>query len=125
MIPKLGMFEWHPFSLSSSPFQEDVTIHVRVLGDWTKKLYELGSKVNEGKGEGELDMYLDGPYGATGVDLESERYQNVLLISGGVGVTPMQSICNQLMHEHEVQGRRWVGASERASEPCGKTSDNY
>ena len=29
------------------------------------------------------------------------RYKLVLLISGGIGITPMQSVCNQLIDEHE------------------------
>jgi hypothetical protein len=39
------------------------------------------------------------------IDIESQKYSMFLLISGGIGVTPMQSLCNQLFNEHK-RGRR-------------------
>lgn len=47
---------------------------------------------------------MHGPYGATGVDLHNHKYKEVALISGGIGVTPMNSVANQLLHHH-TQGR--------------------
>ena len=44
-IPALSVLEWHPFSLSSHPSQDSVFLHVRALGDWTKSLHALASKV--------------------------------------------------------------------------------
>ena len=98
-VPELSFFQWHPFSLSSSPFQKSVTIHVRNAGNWTNRLFDLAHKKEE------VDIWLEGPYGSVTVDLLSERYQMVMLMSGGIGVTPMQSICNQLMNEFE-SGKR-------------------
>ncbi len=43
-VPSLSLWEWHPFSLSSHPTADKVTLHIRVLGDWTKKLYDLASQ---------------------------------------------------------------------------------
>ena len=42
-IPDVAKLEWHPFSLSSAPYEDDVTVHIRVLGDWTEKLYKLAA----------------------------------------------------------------------------------
>ncbi|XP_028394802.1 NADPH oxidase 5-like [Dendronephthya gigantea] len=40
-IPAIAQNEWHPFTISSSPEQEDVLwVHVRGVGTWTKKLYD-------------------------------------------------------------------------------------
>lgn len=36
------------------------------------------------------------------IDLDSAKYKNVLMISGGIGITPMQSICNDLHAQFEV-----------------------
>jgi len=44
---------------------------------------------------------MEGPYGSLGVDLTSDRYSMVMLPSGRIAVTPMQSIVHQLMYEHE------------------------
>jgi len=50
-------------------------------------------------------MYLEGPFGCPKIDIWGEKYQLFCLISGGIGITPMQSIANQLMDE-EARGRQ-------------------
>jgi len=94
-IPKLSVFQWHPISISSSPHQHYVTLHIRKRGAWTTRLHELAGKRTE------VTILLEGPYGSLGVDLTSDRYKMVMLLSGGIGVTPMQSIAHQLTYEHE------------------------
>ncbi len=40
-IPTIATFEWHPFTISSAPEQsEEISLHIRVVGHWTNKLYE-------------------------------------------------------------------------------------
>lgn len=98
-VPKLSIFEWHPFSISSSPEQKIVTFHIRRAGSWTSSLYDLAET------EQEISILMEGPYGSVGVDLTSDRYKMVILFSGGIGVTPMQALCNQLMYEHNTGAR--------------------
>ena len=99
-IPKISLFEWHPFSTSSAPHQDIVTLHIHACGTWTKALSSLAED------ETMIDILFEGPYGSLAVDLASnDRYKMVMLLSGGIGVTPMQSICHQLMHDHEL-GKR-------------------
>ena len=39
-VPHIAKYEWHPFTISSSPEKEDVlTFHIRGVGDWTNHLY--------------------------------------------------------------------------------------
>ncbi|XP_057364897.1 NADPH oxidase 5-like [Daphnia carinata] len=41
-IPQVARFEWHPFTISSAPEHEDyMTLHVRVAGGWTGRLYSM------------------------------------------------------------------------------------
>jgi hypothetical protein len=41
-IPDVAKFEWHPFTISSAPEDEDyITLHVRVAGGWTGRLYSI------------------------------------------------------------------------------------
>ncbi|KAK7076527.1 NADPH oxidase 5 [Halocaridina rubra] len=41
-IPSIARYEWHPFTISSAPEQEDVfTVHIRSVGEWTKRVYDL------------------------------------------------------------------------------------
>lgn len=94
-VPKISIFQWHPISISSSPHQHYVTLHIRTRGSWTRRLHALARKKSE------ISILLEGPYGSLSVDLTSSRYSMVMLLSGGIGVTPMQSIAHQLTYEHE------------------------
>lgn len=92
-VPGVSLFEWHPFSLSSSPHENMVSLHIRVLGDWTQRLYDYVEKTKP------IDVYLDGPYGAPCLDVDGDRYKLFMFVSGGIGITPMQSICNDVLHQ--------------------------
>ena len=94
-IPEVSWLEWHPFSISSSPHENVVSIHIRVLGDWTKRLYDSVEETRN------LNVYVDGPYGAPGIDVDGSKYKNFMFISGGIGITPMQSICNDVLSQHK------------------------
>jgi ferredoxin-NADP reductase len=37
---------------------------------------------------------MHGPYGTSGVDLSDTSYKTFLFLSGGIGITPMNSIAN-------------------------------
>ncbi|XP_055516942.1 NADPH oxidase 5 [Leucoraja erinacea] len=40
-IPEIAKYEWHPFTISSAPEQQDtIWLHIRSLGQWTNQLYE-------------------------------------------------------------------------------------
>lgn len=117
-IPKISPIQSHPFSISSAPSQSNVTLHIRAVGEWTLALYELASR------ESSVPFFIEGPYGNLSVDLSDDRtYKSVMLISGGIGgrfvrqvwhsshdsfvsVTPMQSISDQLLHEHKKKTRQ-------------------
>ncbi|XP_041972377.1 NADPH oxidase 5 isoform X2 [Aricia agestis] len=39
-IPAIAVYEWHPFTISSAPEQEDyLWLHIRGVGEWTNRLY--------------------------------------------------------------------------------------
>ncbi|CAL8089261.1 unnamed protein product [Orchesella dallaii] len=47
-IPKIAKSEWHPFTISSAPEQEDaIWLHIRACGQWTSRLYEYFEKEQE------------------------------------------------------------------------------
>jgi predicted ferric reductase len=52
--------EWHPFTISSSPDQEYLTFHIRIVGDWTRALADT---FNPGRKE---TLVIDKPYGPDG-----------------------------------------------------------
>ncbi|XP_073506965.1 NADPH oxidase 5 [Phyllobates terribilis] len=40
-IPLIAKYEWHPFTISSAPEQEETLwLHIRSLGQWTSSLYD-------------------------------------------------------------------------------------
>ncbi|KAH7578483.1 hypothetical protein JRO89_XS01G0387400 [Xanthoceras sorbifolium] len=38
-------FEWHPFSITSAPGDDHLSVHIRTLGDWTRQLRTVFSEV--------------------------------------------------------------------------------
>lgn len=44
-IPVIANYEWHPFTISSAPEQEDyMWLHIRTVGEWTNRLYRYFEK---------------------------------------------------------------------------------
>lgn len=117
-------FEWHPFSITSSPQDDYVSVHIRTLGDWTRQLKvvfsELCQRSTDGKSgllraEASLDgqspspsfpkVLIDGPYGAPAQDYK--KYDVVLLVGLGIGATPFISVVKDIINnrkEAEAQG---------------------
>ena len=95
-IPKLGFGQFHPFTISSSPHQNIVTMHVKALGRWSRRLAKLTEKHDE------VAFLMEGPYGKLMIELENkDRYKMILFIAGGIGVTPLNSIANDLLYKHQ------------------------
>jgi len=42
-------------------------------------------------------MCIDGPYGNPAIDIDSEKYKIFVFVSGGIGITPMQSMANDIL----------------------------
>ncbi|KAJ2158187.1 hypothetical protein GGF46_003960 [Coemansia sp. RSA 552] len=40
-IPSISLIEWHPFTLTSAPEEDVLSVHIWVAGGWTRKLVEL------------------------------------------------------------------------------------
>lgn len=94
-IPALARREWHPFTISSAPERERLSLHVRSLGNFTGALRELAEKRSaEGKAE-PLEAYLDGPYGTASAHIFEAR--NAVMIGAGIGVTPFASVLESIV----------------------------
>jgi len=75
----------HPFSLSSAPSDTHLRLTVKTLGDGSAKLQHL---------EPGTWVLAEGPYGAMTADRRT--HGDVLLIAGGVGITPMRALFETL-----------------------------
>lgn len=100
----LTAFEWHPFSISSSPEDDYVSVHIRIVGDWTGDLYKMlnPNKVKSGviqenivySPNGDSIFLIDGPFGTAAEDVW--KYDNVMIWCAGIGVTPFASVLKAL-----------------------------
>ena len=80
-----GWWRSHPFSISAAPNGQYLRITIKDLGDWSHALghVPVGTRV-----------LVEGPYGTmTGARRTRAR---VLLIAGGIGVTPLRAMLESL-----------------------------
>ncbi|PRP81419.1 ferric reductase-like transmembrane protein [Planoprotostelium fungivorum] len=87
-FPSVSLFQWHPFSLTSSSDSVDGEIHVRSLGGFTQDL------VAAARSNPKMMIRVDGPYGYLNANLR--RYPVIILFAGGIGITPVISILRDL-----------------------------
>jgi predicted ferric reductase len=83
-----GWWRAHPFSISAAPNGEWLRLTVKELGDWSARLQRLaiGTRV-----------VAEGPYGIlTGA---RRTRPGVVLIAGGIGITPLRALLEELPAE--------------------------
>ncbi|WJX28630.1 hypothetical protein P8452_17324 [Trifolium repens] len=110
--PKISPFEWHPFSITSAPGDEYLSVHIRTVGDWTQELKHLFTEDDQlppVTGQAtfreliQMDqrrqpkLLVDGPYGAPAQDYQN--FDVLLLIGLGIGATPFISILRDLLSD--------------------------
>ncbi|KAJ1954958.1 hypothetical protein GGI12_005674, partial [Dipsacomyces acuminosporus] len=39
-VPSISWLQWHPFTLTSAPEEDELTLHIWVAGDWTRRLVQ-------------------------------------------------------------------------------------
>jgi NADPH oxidase len=116
--PEVSGGQWHPFTITSCPFDPYISVHVRQVGDFTRDLAdalgtgpqqkqyfdeleeEYGTEgmecfdVQPAMGEGFPRLRVDGPYGAPAEDVFANEV--AVLIGTGIGVTPFASILKHI-----------------------------
>ncbi|XP_011089847.1 putative respiratory burst oxidase homolog protein H [Sesamum indicum] len=114
--PDISNFEWHPFSITSAPDDDYLSVHIRTLGDWTSELKNRFAKACEPQTtkprQGNLvrmetkaytespqefpRIVIKGPYGAPAQNYK--KYDILLLIGLGIGATPFISIIKDIVN---------------------------
>ena len=81
----------HPYSLSAAPTDKYLRITVKDLGDHSRDTIHLkpGTRV-----------FMEGPYGAFTKNRASRKH--VLLVGGGVGITPVRAIAEEFGHGVQI-----------------------
>jgi len=113
-VPSVSKQQWHPFTITSCPFDPYISVHVRQVGDFTRALGDaLGAGAAQAKlydGVDPMGMYevalqngqempalrIDGPYGAPAEDVFDNEI--AVLIGTGIGVTPWAAILKNNWH---------------------------
>ncbi|KAI9228480.1 MAG: ferric reductase NAD binding domain-containing protein [Piptocephalis tieghemiana] len=112
--PEVSLIQWHPFTLTSAPEEDFISVHIRLVGDWTMDLaYALGVDFDDGKHMSrhrrsmvgargrEINrllprVYVDGPFGSATEDVF--KYEVAVLFGAGIGVTPFASILKSIWY---------------------------
>uniref|UniRef100_A0A8B9NWP2 NAD(P)H oxidase (H2O2-forming) n=1 Tax=Apteryx owenii TaxID=8824 RepID=A0A8B9NWP2_APTOW len=114
----LGTTEYHPFTLTSAPHEDTLSLHIRAVGPWTTRLRELYSPENSAP----FQLYLDGPFGEG--HQEWNKFEVSVLVGGGIGVTPFASILKDLVFKSSFSSKLlckkiyfiWVTRTQRQFE---------
>ncbi|XP_010529624.1 PREDICTED: probable respiratory burst oxidase homolog protein I [Tarenaya hassleriana] len=135
--PAVSLFEWHPFSITSAPGDDYLSIHIRQLGDWTKGLKKVFSEAcvahepgksgllrMEGSTNKSLpELLIDGPYGAPAQDYC--KYDVLLLIGLGIGATPFISVLRDLLNNIVRQQEQAVNKIPKQQKKKPETNKAY
>ncbi|XP_075711304.1 dual oxidase 1-like [Rhinoderma darwinii] len=98
----LGTDEYHPFTLTSAPHEETLSLHIRAVGPWTTSLRQLYSSPNKTEMK-YPKLFLDGPFGEG--HQEWNKFEVSVLVGGGIGVTPFASILKDLVFKSSINER--------------------
>jgi len=116
--PEVSYFQWHPFTLTSAPEEDYLSVHISVKGDFTTALAKAcGCNFSKDKGKGEKGaaggkvvatntnpplnvtlprVMVDGPFGSASEDFT--KFETVMLVGAGIGVTPFASILKSIWY---------------------------
>mmetsp|Transcript_34165 Transcript_34165/g.82816 ORF Transcript_34165/g.82816 Transcript_34165/m.82816 type:complete len:869 (+) Transcript_34165:226-2832(+) len=114
-VPAISNSEWHPFSITSAPSQSTITLDIKAMGgdgsgEWSDKLQELAKSVSAAASNNSQSsptkpgnddqkklpsVYLDRYQGCDHIQGFLD-HRAVLLVGGGIGITPMMSVLRSL-----------------------------
>ncbi|KAI4161045.1 MAG: hypothetical protein LQ342_005208 [Letrouitia transgressa] len=120
--PEISIWQYHPFTLTSAPEEDYISVHIRCVGNFTKALAtavgcnfksssEKGPEgsavvsINHNASKADVDpairkilprVYIDGPFGSASEDVF--KYEVAVLVGAGIGVTPFASILKSIWY---------------------------
>jgi len=111
-IGRVGMINAQPFSIAEHQSdinygQDDVTFYIKNMGkgSWTDRLSVLAQDIEKGTvAPHQVFVRMEGPYGH--VSHPYQEYDTILLVAGGIGITPIYSLYNSLLQSNRVHGQK-------------------
>ncbi|RMZ70255.1 ferric reductase like transmembrane component [Pyrenophora seminiperda CCB06] len=117
--PEISIWQYHPFTLTSAPEEDYISVHIRMVGNFTRAFGKaLGcstekkpEKNEKGESSEEIALrqilprvYIDGPFGSASEDVF--KFEVAVLCGAGIGVTPFASILKSIWYRMNYpQGR--------------------
>lgn len=115
-VPAVSAWQYHPFTLTSAPEEDHLSVHLRMVGDFTQELGKMlgctdpkdkkkrpagpqraftvmNRKANGANAHGPQlfpNLSIDGPYSTASEDVF--KYETAVLVGAGIGITPFASI---------------------------------
>jgi predicted ferric reductase len=90
-ITKGRWWQSHPFSLSAIPTGDSLRLTVKAVGDFSRAI---------GKLEPGTRVFVEGPFGV--FTSAARRRPEVVLIAGGIGITPLRTLFEELSESADV-----------------------
>lgn len=106
--PDLSIWQYHPYTLTSAPEDEYLSIHIRCVGNFSRRFGELlGCDFSDGQQSNVTHdsqvvrrvlprVLVDGPFGSASEDVFG--FEVALLVGAGIGVTPFASILKSISY---------------------------
>ncbi|KXN72223.1 hypothetical protein CONCODRAFT_4967 [Conidiobolus coronatus NRRL 28638] len=101
--PEVSLHQWHPFTLTSAPEEDYISVHVRVIGNFTTALAKrLGCDIDDKDGDDHVvnsvlpRIQVDGPFGSASEDVFN--FEVAVLVGAGIGVTPFASVLKSIWY---------------------------
>lgn len=113
--PEVSYFQWHPFTLTSAPEEDYLSVHIRVVGDFTQALAKavgcdfeskdekpviggkvIGTAANPPRNRILPRVMVDGPFGSASEDFL--KFETIVMVGAGIGVTPFASILKSIWY---------------------------
>ncbi|QKX64063.1 uncharacterized protein TRUGW13939_11236 [Talaromyces rugulosus] len=127
--PQVSLWQYHPFTLTSAPEEDYISVHIRCVGNFTKALAAtLGCDFDAARGTKDASrsavvgvnksdsndpssirrvlprVYIDGPFGSASEDVF--KYEVAMLVGAGIGVTPFASILKSVWYKMNYPQQR-------------------
>jgi len=125
-IPHISTTEWHPFSVCGDTHGNNLSFRIKDVSDtttitisspsvmmdggsrstrnvFTHRVAELAEEISSGRTPlSSTKVHIQGPYGRLSIRIED--YHHILLVGGGIGVTPLTSTL-EVIKQKSLQGR--------------------